>query len=458
MIKKVYISILFLFFLSLSEWQRVLAQEPTTYTTRMLVIFDASRSMLATWGTSTRWTEAKRILTVIADSVNTMPNVESALRVYGHQTIQMENDCFDSKLEVPFAAKNAQKFKNVVTYLRPQGVTPIAYSLEQSVKDFGEVKPNQRNVIVLITDGAESCGANPCEVFRQLREKGVVMKSYVIGMGIEEEDFDQLECMGDFMNIENPSEVSDILDLTLKKVFNSTTVRVDLLDSKNKPLETDVLMTFQDSENNKVAYNFYHTINPAGQPDTLAVDPNMNYNILMHTYPPVWKKNVSLQPFVYNVVEKETPQGQLQVVVRGESFKSKINCIITQGENWVNVQNSGESVKYLLGEYKLEILTLPVITADKVKIEQNKTTIIEIPAPGSITFQKAAEIYGGVFMPDGDRWTEVYELASNNLIETLALQPGKYKVVYRFKNNKSMVTSVEKNFEVISGTSVTVKL
>lgn len=30
------------------------------YTTRMLVIFDASRSMLATWGTSTRWTEAKR--------------------------------------------------------------------------------------------------------------------------------------------------------------------------------------------------------------------------------------------------------------------------------------------------------------------------------------------------------------------------------------------------------------
>ena len=30
------------------------------YTTRMLVIFDASRSMFATWGTSTRWTEAKR--------------------------------------------------------------------------------------------------------------------------------------------------------------------------------------------------------------------------------------------------------------------------------------------------------------------------------------------------------------------------------------------------------------
>ena len=70
------------------------------------------------------------------------------------------------------------------------------------------------------------------------------MKSYVIGMGIEEEDFASLEVHGEFMNIENPSEVDAILDLTLKKVFNSTTVRVDLLDQQKKATETDVPMTF----------------------------------------------------------------------------------------------------------------------------------------------------------------------------------------------------------------------
>jgi Ca-activated chloride channel family protein len=428
------------------------------YTTRMLVIFDASRSMLASWGTSTRWTEAKKILAELVDSVNTISTVETALRVYGHQTVQMENDCFDSKLEVPFRTQNAQRFKNTITYLRPQGVTPIAYSLEESIKDFGEVKPNQRNVIVLITDGAESCGSNPCEVFRQLREKGVVMKSYVIGMGIDEDDFSQLECMGEFMNIENPSGVDAILEMTLKKVFNSTTVRVDLMDSKQKAVETDVLMSFYDSESNKAMYQIYHTINPSGQPDTLAIDPAYIYNIQMHTYPPVWKNNVSLKPFVYNVVEKETPQGQLEVAVRGDTYKRKINCIVTRNDAWVHVQGNGESVKYLLGEYKLEILTLPVIIAEGVRVEQNKTTTIEIPAPGTATFQKATELYGGVYMPEGDQWIEIYELTNDNLRETLALQPGTYKVIYRFKNSNDMASTVEKIFEVNSGVSITVKL
>lgn len=111
------------------------------YTTRMLVIFDASRSMLATWGTSTRWTEAKKILTELSDSVNMMPHVETALRVYGHQTVQMENDCYDSKLEVPFRNQNAVRFKNTVNYLRPQGVTPLPIHWSRASKTLVSQNP-----------------------------------------------------------------------------------------------------------------------------------------------------------------------------------------------------------------------------------------------------------------------------------------------------------------------------
>ena len=53
-----------------------------------------------------------------------MPHVETALRVYGHQTVQMENDCYDSKLEVPFRNQNAVRFKNTVNCLSPAGVNP----------------------------------------------------------------------------------------------------------------------------------------------------------------------------------------------------------------------------------------------------------------------------------------------------------------------------------------------
>ncbi|KRP06331.1 MAG: hypothetical protein ABR95_13920 [Sphingobacteriales bacterium BACL12 MAG-120813-bin55] len=437
---------------------RQVTQAQEQHTIRMLIIMDASRSMLSTWGTTTKWTAAKQILIELVDSVNTIQNVETALRVYGHQTVQMENDCFDSKLEVPFRTGNALRFKNTMNYLRPNGVTPIAYSLEQSIKDFGEVKASQHNVIVLITDGAESCGSNPCEVVEELRMKGVVMKSYVIGLGIEEEDFSQFECMGDFMNIDNPSGIDDILELTLKKVFNSTTVRVDLLDSYQKASETDVVMSFYDSENNKVKYNYYHTINPLGNPDTLAVDPNVNYNMQVHTYPPVWKNNITVTPFKYNVVEKPAPQGSLRVKVRGDSFKSRINCVVSKDQDFVHVQNSNEVVQYLLGNYKIEILTLPVIIAEGVVIEQNKTTTIEIPAPGTVTFQRSADIKGGIYAPDGNAWTEIYELAGDGNRETLALQPGTYKVIYRYKNLRSMSATQEQIFEVVSGRTLTIKL
>ncbi len=428
------------------------------YSIRMLVIMDASRSMLSTWGTTTKWTAAKQILVELADSVDAIPEVQSALRVYGHQTIQMENDCFDSKLEVPFSTSNADRFKKALNYLRPQGVTPIAYSLEQSIGDFGTITPGEHNVIVLITDGAESCGSNPCEVVEQLRLKGVIMKSYVIGLGIEEEDFGQFECMGDFMNIENPSGIEDILDLTLKKVFNSTTLRVDLLDQQKRATETDVVMTFYDSENKAPKYNYYHTINPKGNPDTLSVDPNINYNLQVHTYPPVWKKDITVVPFQFNVVEQPSPQGSLRIVTRGDSYKSRINCIMSNSDGWVNLQSNDATTRYLVGEYRLEILTLPVIISDNIVIEQNRTTTIEIPAPGTVTFQRSATITGGIYMPEGDAWTEIYELDGAASRETLALQPGTYKVIYRYTNIRSMESTEEKIFTVSSGQTQTLKL
>ena len=53
---------------------------------------------------------------------------------------------------------------------------------------------------------------------------------------------------------------------------------------------------------------------------------------------------------------------------------------------------------------------------------------------------------------------EVFELSDNNLKETLAIQPGKYKVIYRFKNKRDMVATKEIEIEVVSGTSQNVGL
>ena len=114
-----------------------------------------------------------------------VPNVEIALRIYGHQTpiTNDTQDCNDTKLEVPFSVGNIDIIKNKIRGLIAKGATPIARSLEAAAGDFPDT--TSRNVIILITDGLESCDNNPCIIAKKLREKGVKVTPFVIGLGMD---------------------------------------------------------------------------------------------------------------------------------------------------------------------------------------------------------------------------------------------------------------------------------
>ena len=75
--------------------------------TRVLFLVDASRSMLQNWDRNSKMYAAHAVVNGIADSLNDMPNVQMAMRIYGHQSPQPVNDCEDSKLEIAFKSKNA---------------------------------------------------------------------------------------------------------------------------------------------------------------------------------------------------------------------------------------------------------------------------------------------------------------------------------------------------------------
>lgn len=444
--------------LSIAPVQRIIAQD-TAATTRILFIMDASRSMLATWGNSTKFNIARQLIFQIADSIDQYPTVQTGLRLYGHQTPHPYNDCNDTKLEVKFKSNNGINIKTKLNNIFPQGVTPISLSLRQSMLDFGEPNPKYRNIVVLITDGAESCGNNPCEVILEMKQKGIITKSFVLALDLEdEEEIKQVECMGDYMNMQTPNEASAVVSAILGKVFNSTTVRLDLLDAYQRPTETDLMFTLFDSESGRYKYNYYHTLSPKGLPDTIAVDPAYGYNLKVHSRPPVSKSDIYFTPFEYNVISANTPQGDLLISMRGASQKRNTQCIVKQHGEIIEVQPVGATVNYLTGKYDIEILTLPIIKIKGAEIEQDKTTTIEIPSPGFITFIKAQELFGGIYIYNDNQWVEIFELSNADLRESLALQPGKYKVIYRYKNSLTMTSTRETDFEIITGTSNTLKL
>ena len=125
------------------------AQKSKKETTRILFIFDGSNSMNSQWQNSSKIKVAKKLMYETMDELSRIDNLEVALRLYGHQTRIRpgQQDCSDTKLEVPFGKGNFDRIKSKINSLVPKGTTPIARSLEAAAKDFTPCD-NCRNVII----------------------------------------------------------------------------------------------------------------------------------------------------------------------------------------------------------------------------------------------------------------------------------------------------------------------
>lgn len=438
-----------------------LSAQPAKPLTRIEFVFDASFSMFGQWQSGMKMDIAKKMLNEFLDSIQKVnnPNLELAFRCYGHQVpLRPERSCTDTKLEVPFGKNNASAIKNKLKQIVPKGTTPIAYTLEQCGNDFpSTTAPNVRNIIILITDGIEECDGDPCAVSLALQKNNIILKPFVIGIGLDQSYLNTFGCIGKFYDASSESSFKNILNIVISQALNNTTAQVNLNDQIGKPTETDVNMTFYDEQSGVIRYNYIHTINNKGVPDTIVIDPVGTYKMVVHTIPPIEKKNIELVPGKHNIIAVDAAQGYLSIKTSGSS---SVNCILRKnGEmQTLNVQQMNSTEKYLIGKYDVEILTLPRIKLDKIDIAQSKTTTVEIPQSGSVTIQKPSEGYGSVYLEENNKLVWVCNLNNFLTQETIVLQPGKYRVEFRPKNAKESIYTIEKRFKIESGISTPVKL
>jgi Ca-activated chloride channel family protein len=421
-------------------------------TTRILFILDASNSMNLDWNNQTRMAAAKEVLSKSVESLRGVPNLELALRVYGHQSnvTNTYQDCQDTKLEVAFGPSNIDPIKTKIKGLQAKGATPIARSLEAAAADFPDTLA--RNFIILITDGLESCDNDPCIIARKLRDKGVKVTPFVIGLGMDLSYLDKFECIGSYTDAESKAAFENVLSNILSKALLNTTVQINLNTVESKPLETDVSMFLYEAGTPNLKYTFVHTLNRKGLPDTLVLDPSLRYDLRVATVPPISKNNIALIPHTHNTIQLAAGQGQLKVtsVKSPEGSKLETRVLQTEAGKTLHVQQLGEIQKYLVGTYQLEVLTLPR-TYKEVKIEQSKITSVDIAAAGQFVYQSTKGIVGQVFYErNPGQWEWVCDLKFNQNAGNINLQPGNFKVVYREKDQRSSAYSKEKKFTITS--------
>ncbi|SFG30402.1 vWA domain-containing protein [Pontibacter chinhatensis] len=449
-----------LFLLMLSATGGAFAQEKKPQPkTRILFLLDASGSMMAKWENSDRMTVAKNLLSHLVDSLDQYDNVEVALRAYGHQFGRERNDCKDTKLEVPFGEDNATAIKKKLDAIVPRGNTPITYSLQQAAGDFPEDR--SRNVVILITDGLESCGGDPCATSEALQKKRIFLRPFVIGIGIEPQQEQQLDCIGQYFNAADIKTFERVLSEIVTQTLSQTTVSVELLDEQNRPRETGVNMTFVNAMTGEAEYDYVHYLDANGKTDVLDVDALLPYHLVVYTTPPVVESNLKMQPGKNNVIRVKAPQGELYLRQDGPSPYRLLNTIVRQAgtDKTLHVQSFGERHRYLTGKYDLEILTVPRIMLRNVEVKQGETNTITIPPPGQLAIPSQVQGYGSVYElheSGAQRW--VCNLPEDNSKVTLPLQPGKYKLVYRMKSAQSSKFTFVQDFTIRSGATTTVRI
>ncbi len=449
---KIYIAFLILTFVVKTSYAQQTNQVVTL--TRILFVFDASQSMLAKWETDSKINVAKKMMSTLLDSLSTVENLELALRVYGHQYSVPPQRCDDTRLEVPFAKNNFTKIKGVINTLQPQGTTPIARSLESAALDFPK-STKSRNIIILITDGIEACDGDPCAVSLALQKQGVMLKPFVIGVGLDIEFKKTFECVGQYFDAANETQFKEVLGIVISQALNNTSLQVNLLDKSGNPTETDVNMTFYDKQNGKMKYNFIHTLNNRGVPDTLILDQLPTYRLVAHTIPPVFIDSIKLTPGKHTIVAADAPQGYLIVKANTQQYKELDFIVRKKGEmNTINVQNVNATEKYLVGNYDIEVLTLPRLLINDIDVAQSHTTTVRIPDPGMITFMMEAVGYGSVYLEKNNKLEWVVNLDNEAIKQTYTLLPGNYQVSWRAKNVKRSMYSINKTFKIVSGSSI----
>ncbi|MDZ7706125.1 MAG: VWA domain-containing protein [Trueperaceae bacterium] len=186
------------------------------------LILDASGSMFNRLDDGRyRIVAAKDALSTLISSLPDNAELNVGLRVYGSQLQATdEGSCQDSELFVPLEGFQRQDLLDEVRTTQARGSTPIAYSLEQAAADF---PAEGRKVIVLVTDGEESCGGDVRAVAERLSAQGVEIDLRIVGIDLAERAIDSFEGLGTFENARSAADLAAALGRAVETVVQPQT-------------------------------------------------------------------------------------------------------------------------------------------------------------------------------------------------------------------------------------------
>lgn len=151
------------------------AQAPAT--SRSILVLDASGSM---WGQI----EGQPKIAIAREAVGAMldgwSGGELGLVAYGHRR---KGDCEDIELLIEPVGFDAAAIRQQANALNPKGMTPISAAVRQAAEQLRFTEQNA--TVILVSDGEETCNADPCALGEELERLGIDFTAHVVGFDIQ---------------------------------------------------------------------------------------------------------------------------------------------------------------------------------------------------------------------------------------------------------------------------------
>lgn len=177
-----------------------------------ILILDASKSM---WGRIDGKTKAEIARSVVGELLTDIP-AERRLGfvAYGHRRA---SDCNDIEELAPVGSDRAQ-MRSSLAGLEFKGKTPLTAAVRFAADKLNYTKT--KATVILVSDGIESCHADPCAAGAALERAGIDLTVHVVGFGLKKREIKSLKCLADetggtYFSASNAAELARALQQTV---------------------------------------------------------------------------------------------------------------------------------------------------------------------------------------------------------------------------------------------------
>ena len=380
----------------------------------ILFIMDSSGSMAGKVDDSTKMATAKQVLKSLLADLPKDTNV--GLMAYGHRN---EGDCKDVEVLTPINPNDPTKLAASIDSLQPKGKTPLTYSLGQTLPLFVPLK-GENNIVVLVSDGEETCDGDPCAAAKKLAAAGVNLKIHVVGFDVSATERKQLECIaekgkGKYFNAENAKGLEKALAEVKKEVVKPA-------PEPKKPQKKEYF--FDDFEGDALK-DHWEILNP--NPDTFIVE---NSGLLVISYKPGDFDKESIENLFR--LKKPLPEGDwimtakftIDLQTGAERpflglYDNKDSYIVLHGIPWAG-GNWGD-----IGNFAIEIeknsrgrkssFKKNIFSTGRVKGYRFSEAMKAMPQPLLFSLRKKGRSYFGAVMLQGAKephWVELEKITT----------------------------------------------